>query len=566
MSKLLFEDILKTYYSVDDFDYGSLSDDLKKTEKKICPLCHKEFYGCGRNGTRQRYCKRTHYINCAVCGKPVAQIPPSEKYGSVKCTCSKECTTKFKAQQTFSAIEDKYGYSNISQVPEFKEKISAGIKAKSEETTKKVVATMTERYGGMGTASPILREKIEATTLERYGVKNPSYSEEVRKKISEVNSSPEVIAKYEATAIARWGVNRPSKTKEVQQKMKQTSLEKYGVECALQTDYAKEQLEKVSLEKYGVTNPLFSDYARRKANDATIANMKKGYHNRISKVNQSAASYLQDEYGISVEFEWPVGRYNFDLKIADSNILLEINPSYTHSILPNHWDTKKGKDSNYHLNKTIAAEEAGYRCIHVFDWDDPKKIASMLIPKQSIYARKCKLVKLNYLQVKQFINNNHIQGDAKGGKHCYALLYDDEIIEVMTFGKPRYTKKYQWELLRLCTDSRYRVIGGASKMFSQFIKDVDPQSILSYCDRAKFTGSVYTQLGMVLHHTSDPSKVWSRGTEYITDNYLRQRGYDQLFDTDYGKGTSNEALMIENKWLPVYDCGQYVFEWVKGKN
>lgn len=214
MSKLLFEDILKTYYSADDFDYENLSDDLKKTEEKICPLCHKEFYGCGRNSTRQRYCKRTHYIDCVVCGKPIAQVPPSEKYGSVKCTCSKECTTKFKAQQTFNAIEDKYGYSNISQVPEFKEKISAGIKAKSEETTKKVVATMTERYGGMGTASPVLRRKIEATTLERYGVKNPSYSEEIRKKISEVNSSPEVIERRKETNRKRYGVDFPSQRKD----------------------------------------------------------------------------------------------------------------------------------------------------------------------------------------------------------------------------------------------------------------------------------------------------------------------------------------------------------------
>lgn len=29
----------------------------------------------------------------------------------------------------------------------------------------------------------------------------------------------------------------------------------------------------------------------------------------------------------------------------------------------------------------------------------------------------------------------------------------------------------------------------------------------------------------------------------------------------YGKGTNNEELMIKHNWLPVYDCGQKVFEW-----
>lgn len=49
----------------------------------------------------------------------------------------------------------------------------------------------------------------------------------------------------------------------------------------------------------------------------------------------------------------------------------------------------------------------------------------------------------------------------------------------------------------------------------------------------------------------------------ITNNLLLQRGYDQLFGTDFGKGTSNEQLMIENGWLPVYDCGQVVYQYIK---
>ena len=66
---------------------------------------------------------------------------------------------------------------------------------------------------------------------------------------------------------------------------------------------------------------------------------------------------------------------------------------------------------------------------------------------------------------------------------------------------------------------------------------------------------------MKLEYTTDPAKVWSRGAEKITDNLLRQRGYDQLFKTSYGKGSSNEELMIRSGWLPVYDCGQSVYSY-----
>lgn len=31
------------------------------------------------------------------------------------------------------------------------------------------------------------------------------------------------------------------------------------------------------------------------------------------------------------------------------------------------------------------------------------------------------------------------------------------------------------------------------------------------------------------------------------------------FHTNYRKGTSNEQLMIDYGWLPVYDCGQAIY-------
>ena len=68
---------------------------------------------------------------------------------------------------------------------------------------------------------------------------------------------------------------------------------------------------------------------------------------------------------------------------------------------------------------------------------------------------------------------------------------------------------------------------------------------------------------MIHYRDTKPNNIWSKGRRKITDNLLRQRGYDQLFNTSFGKGTSNEELMIKDNWLPVYDCGQGVFEYRK---
>ena len=100
---------------------------------------------------------------------------------------------------------------------------------------------------------------------------------------------------------------------------------------------------------------------------------------------------------------------------------------------------------------------------------------------------------------------------------------------IMTFGKPRYNSHYDYELLRLCSKRGLQVCGGASKLFSTFVKENPDASVISYCNISKFSGDVYTKIGMTLKETTKPAKIWSKDHLYVTDNLLRQRGFDQLF-------------------------------------
>lgn len=65
------------------------------------------------------------------------------------------------------------------------------------------------------------------------------------------------------------------------------------------------------------------------------------------------------------------------------------------------------------------------------------------------------------------------------------------------------------------------------------------------------------------HVRNNAPNIWRcRGEKKVISNtLLNQRGYDQLFGTNYGKGTSNHDLMMQHHWRPVYDCGQGVYEW-----
>lgn len=80
---------------------------------------------------------------------------------------------------------------------------------------------------------------------------------------------------------------------------------------------------------------------------------------------------------------------------------------------------------------------------------------------------------------------------------------------------------------------------------------------------ANSPGGTYTRLDLSKVRQTRPTKHWYNihtGT-HITDNLLRQRGFDQLFGTAYGKGTPNEELMLMSGFVTVYDCGQSTYVW-----
>ena len=215
----------------------------------------------------------------------------------------------------------------------------------------------------------------------------------------------------------------------------------------------------------------------------------------------------------------------------------------------------------YHKEKTDCALRNGYRCVHVWDWDDVSKILDMLKSKNTLYARNCELHEVDVKDCNVFCNTNHLQGSCKGMSVAVGLYKDGELVMIMSFGKPRYNHKYQYELLRMCTLSGCVVVGGAERLFKYFVDKYKPKNVISYCDRSKFTGDVYQRLGFTTSDKVSPSGHWynERTHQHVTDNLLRQRGYDQLFGTHYGKGTSNEYLMVQTGWDCVYDCGQSVY-------
>ena len=510
--------------------------------------------------------RKGHYYNNGVITKKIKEgdaIPDGFVKGML---LSEELKQKrsTKAKETFLK---KYGVDNP---------------AKSKEVVAKIQKTNLERYGNIcSVQADVVKEKAKATNLKKYGVEYSFQAEEVKEKIKTTNlerygvdnpSKSDIIKDRIVESNRRnLGVDYPMQSEEVMDKSRVTSFEKYGTEYPNQSDIVKQHIRESNLEKYGVEHPAQSDVVKRQT---IITNREKYgvdytcliYQGKLvgndSTYNRSFAKLL-DSNNITYEREFLLQKYSYDFKVG--NTLIEINPTATHNTyFSPYGECRIGK--NYHRDKSKLARDSGYSVIHVFDWDDVDKVIRLLKSRETVYARKCDVKVVDYRDTNEYLSNNHLQGTCKGQEIRLGLYYNNHLVSLMSFGKSRFNKKYEYELLRYCAS--HNVVGGAEKLFKYFVDNYKPSSIVSYCDTSKFSGKVYDILGFKCVKTNSPRKHWYSKKEkrHITDGLLLSQGYDRLFKENHGKGTSNEELILNRGYLPVYDCGQSTYVWYSHKN
>lgn len=287
------------------------------------------------------------------------------------------------------------------------------------------------------------------------------------------------------------------------------------------------------------------------------------YNQKDSQPNLLFKKLLEDN-NINFEREYCLDKKFFDFKVGET--LVEIDPTFTHNSTFTPFEYNKPLAKIYHKTKTEVANKYNFKCIHIFDWDDKNKIINLLANNQkTIYGRLCGVKEIDKKLSDEFLLAYHLQGTAKSTIKL-GLFYNNELVSIMTFGKPRYNKNYEYELIRYCSNAK--VIGGAEKLFKYFIEGHKPKSVISYCDLSKFSGNTYNKLGFTLLKKSAPSKHWYniKTKEHYTDALLRQQGFSRLIHHCNAKDDNlatdnNRDLMIGASFVEVFDCGQATYVW-----
>jgi hypothetical protein len=447
--------------------------------------------------------------------------------------------------------------------------------------TNKIAATMQERYG-VSNAGKLettkaahkafyasekaseIQNKIKTTMLSKYGVDNAlklPQANEGRKAIAS-NLSPE---KKAASAIKRkklasdgvylsYGYNR------VLERMEQTGVKMLTAEedykgTANLFYYDFECLE-CSLN--------FKDYIKD-GHDPQCPACKPSKPN-FTSIGEDEVAAIFEQLGLDVvrNTKKIINPFEIDIYLPHHKLAVEYCGLYWHS----EWAS--GKKKNYHQDKLFACEEKGIRLITIFEDEwllKPNIVRSRLLhaigrsPRE--HARKTKVITLSIKEASNFLNIHHIQGDTKGATVALGLVKDSVLLSVMTFGPLRRFNNSvglpsTYELYRFA--SSQHIMGAASKLFSAFVRQYSPTTVVSYCDRRWGQGNVYLKMGFSLQHVTAPGYWW------LTDRYAK-RNHRYNFNKGSLVKKGANAILSEVEIMRslghdrIWDCGNYKFVW-----
>lgn len=416
---------------------------------------------------------------------------------------------------------------------------------------------------------------------------------------------PGAIEKRRQTNMAKFGTEYPLQNKDILEKTRQSQVEKTGA-WGFKNEDRKKKAEAIKMELYGTIhgNPASYAHITTEQRDA-LANkdllIDMHHTNKLSatevadKLGVSRSTVLKafDKHDIGVRLHhasslertlhnWLdeaqidfvsndrslIKPMELDVFIPGLNIAIEANGMWYHS-------DRYGCPKYKHLDKTNKCANIGIRLIQLYEYEikhHPDKckalVRTALGLNTKIGARKCGIVTLTPAQQRQFFDVHHMQGVGVIGAACYGLMDGDDIVAAMSFGKSRYDKKVEWELLRFATKNGITVVGGSSKLFKRFVREHNPASIVSYCDKRLFTGNMYTQLGFTFSHTSAPNYWYFDNKNpirlYHRTHFQKHKLANKLPVFDPNK--TEWENMVANEWNRIWDCGNDVFHWNKEDN
>lgn len=429
--------------------------------------------------------------------------------------CSTKCSMIFKKEDTIKGVREKYGKDNFFQTEEF-------------------------------------QEKRKITTISKFGVDHHMKCKQISDKVNKSRDEEKSKAKRLETNIRQYGLNNT-----------------FGL---IKSPWNKDKTS-CSFENIDTTSKTLNELAD--LTDSSYSNtsrqlIKQGLEFKFSgsKMEESINEEFNNIFALRTRKI--IAPFEIDLYSEEFNLAIEYNGLIWHSYgYSNHSKFHKPViDSKKHLNKTLMCEENNIQLFHIFEneWLDVNKKSiwvSMINDKQGlntkIGARKCTIKEVKTKEARKFIEENHMQGYSNA-KIKIGLYYDNLLVSIMTFGKSRFDKNIEYELIRFCTKKGYTVQGGGSRLLKFFEKEFNPISLISYANRRWSTGNFYIKSGFDFMQDTSPNYFYFKPGENIlwSRNKFQKHKLAKILKVFNNKESETEN-MFNNGFRKIFDSGNKKF-------
>lgn len=254
-----------------------------------------------------------------------------------------------------------------------------------------------------------------------------------------------------------------------------------------------------------------------------------------------------------------------DVFLPDYAIGFEMNGVYWHSDKSPRAKDAAGWVKWHQLEKLEAANRAGIRLIQYYDdeWNYrqgslTRQIDSILGFSTKIPARELKAKKIDWVEAREFLEQNHLQGAGMPGK-AYGLFKERTLCALAVFGKPLATRSSgptpgEFELLRF--SSNCTVVGGLSKLIAAFRRDEHTcNTLISFSDRRFSVGGVYQKLGFSMEKQTPPGYCYVLGGKRIHRAQFRRDRLEGRLGETYDPTISEAENCKKAGIARLYDCG-----------
>lgn len=398
--------------------------------------------------------------------------------------------------------------------------------------------------------------------------------------------------KRKNTVFLKYGVSHFSKTDEYKSKFKETCMSRYGVINPGQIDELKSVRARrkqltffnnvIEMSKdFSAPEFTFDDYTHLRDHNLPWRCMHcnavftsdlldklpkcpecypRGNFGGQSSVEKSVLDCVREFYdGEIIENSREIiPPKEIDIYFPNEKFAIEINGIYWHNSL-------LLKD-DYHRQKFLSCERQGIRLLMItdYEWQTKRELIlkmikhRLMIGSNKAHARKCVVRKESAKTVKEFFNQNHINGFCNATAH-YSLVYNNEIVAALSCSLNRFSRiKTNLEIVRFAVGN-FTIPGAFSKLLKQVKLDFSSLDIVSYADLRYGSGNVYLQSGFLQMPDTKP------GYWYFVNNHLEHRlswTKKKLVDLGYSNDRTEEDIMLnEIKALKIFDCGHRLYKW-----